>query len=193
MASTLKIDTVTTPDGTGNITFSRPIVADGSNLTNLPGGGKVLQVVQDVLTSKWSTSSTSFTPVVGLSVSITPASTSKVLVLGTLTGAAGAATNGGGACVKRDSTFIQVGDDAHGRSRGLGNSYRINHANETKQTTIAYLDTHGADGSTAVVYTWQVFSESPSTFYVNSDVDPTGSYTYYGNYASSIIAMEIGA
>jgi len=36
MASTLKIDTVTTPDGTGNITFSRPIVADGAALTNLP-------------------------------------------------------------------------------------------------------------------------------------------------------------
>ena len=30
MASTLKIDTVTTPDGTGNIAFSRPIVADVS-------------------------------------------------------------------------------------------------------------------------------------------------------------------
>ena len=36
MASTIKVDTVTTPDGTGNITFNRPIVADGSNLTNLP-------------------------------------------------------------------------------------------------------------------------------------------------------------
>jgi len=33
MASTLKIDTVTTPDGTGNIAFSRPIVADVSNVT----------------------------------------------------------------------------------------------------------------------------------------------------------------
>ena len=36
MASTIKVDTVTTPDGTGNITFNRPIVGDGSNLTNLP-------------------------------------------------------------------------------------------------------------------------------------------------------------
>ena len=35
MASTLKCDTVTTLDGAGNITFNRPIVADGSNLTNL--------------------------------------------------------------------------------------------------------------------------------------------------------------
>ena len=35
MASTIKVDTVTTPDGTGNITFNRPIVGDGSNLTNI--------------------------------------------------------------------------------------------------------------------------------------------------------------
>ena len=35
MASTIKIDTVTTPDGTGNITFSRPIVGDGSGLTGI--------------------------------------------------------------------------------------------------------------------------------------------------------------
>jgi len=33
MASTLKVDTITTPDGTGNITVSRPIVADVSNVT----------------------------------------------------------------------------------------------------------------------------------------------------------------
>ena len=40
MASTIKIDTVTTPDGTGNITFSRPIVADiavGSTLPAIDG------------------------------------------------------------------------------------------------------------------------------------------------------------
>ena len=33
MASTIKVDTITTPDGTGNIAFSRPIVADVSNVT----------------------------------------------------------------------------------------------------------------------------------------------------------------
>jgi hypothetical protein len=35
MASTLKIDTLTTPDGTGNITVSRPLVGDGSGLTGI--------------------------------------------------------------------------------------------------------------------------------------------------------------
>ena len=39
MASTLKVDTITTPDGTGNITFSRPITGlsgSGASLTALP-------------------------------------------------------------------------------------------------------------------------------------------------------------
>ena len=33
--STIKVNTLTTLDGTGNITFSRPIVGDGSNLTGV--------------------------------------------------------------------------------------------------------------------------------------------------------------
>ena len=36
MASTLKVDTITTPDGTGNITTERPLAGSGASLTNLP-------------------------------------------------------------------------------------------------------------------------------------------------------------
>jgi hypothetical protein len=54
---------------------------DGSQLTNLPGGGKVLQVVQGTLTSAFSTSSSSYVDT-GLSATITPSSSSsKILVL----------------------------------------------------------------------------------------------------------------
>ena len=35
MASTLKVDTITTPDGTGNITTERPLSGSGASLTNL--------------------------------------------------------------------------------------------------------------------------------------------------------------
>ena len=82
MASTLKCDTVTTLDGAGNITFSRPIVGDGSNLTGIlpavgssgnvltsngsawasatpAAGGKVLQAV-NVLTNTASSTSSQF-------------------------------------------------------------------------------------------------------------------------------------
>jgi len=36
MASTLKVDTITTPDGTGNITTERPLAGSGAGLTSLP-------------------------------------------------------------------------------------------------------------------------------------------------------------
>ena len=52
----------------------------GANLTNLPSGGKVLQVLQSTLTSDISTSAGSYVDT-GLSLAITPAATdSKVLV-----------------------------------------------------------------------------------------------------------------
>ena len=80
MASTLKIDTVTTPDGAGNITFSRPIVGDGSNLTGI-SGGKVLQVVSTTKTDV-ATASTGWNDITGMSISITPSATSsKIFVL----------------------------------------------------------------------------------------------------------------
>ena len=54
---------------------------DGSALTNLPGGGKVLQVVTGTLTTQTETSSSSFVTT-NLDVNITPsATTSKVLVM----------------------------------------------------------------------------------------------------------------
>ena len=50
-------------------------------------GGKVLQVVQTVKSDTFSTSSTTFTDVTGLSVSITPSSTSnKILILASISG-----------------------------------------------------------------------------------------------------------
>jgi len=54
---------------------------DGSALTNLPGGGKVLQVVQDThySTSHYSTSSSSFIDS-QLSATITSTSTSKLII-----------------------------------------------------------------------------------------------------------------
>ena len=36
MASTIKVDTIDTPDGTGNITVSRPLSGSGASLTSLP-------------------------------------------------------------------------------------------------------------------------------------------------------------
>jgi hypothetical protein len=80
-------------------------------------GGKVLQVVQTVKTSFFSSSSSSFVDVTGASVSITPSSVSnKVLIL--INGEYGSDNNDGFGYLKvlRNSTDLSVGD-----SRGSSN------------------------------------------------------------------------
>ena len=63
-----------------SVTINGSAVPLGGSTTIATGGGKVLQIVQGELTSTFSTSSSSFQDI-GLSASITPASTtSKILV-----------------------------------------------------------------------------------------------------------------
>ena len=78
------------------------------------GGGKILQVVQTEKTDTFSMSGTTFTDVTGLSVAITPSSTSsKILIVGSVL--IGAQTNFGFIRMLRDSTVINVGAAASNR------------------------------------------------------------------------------
>ena len=80
MASTIKTTNINTPDGTGSITFDRPIITASG-----VGAGKIVQVVQAVKTDVFSTNSTSYVDITGLSATITPsAATSKILITGCL-------------------------------------------------------------------------------------------------------------
>jgi|SaaInlStandDraft_3_1057020.scaffolds.fasta_scaffold69974_1 hypothetical protein len=84
--------TITLPDSTGSILDSTSTLdatklsgalpaIDGSSLTNLPGGGKVLQVVQTISTTRVQISSDSYADVAP-SLAITPSSTSsKILIM----------------------------------------------------------------------------------------------------------------
>jgi len=86
MASTLKVDTIQTNDGSGTIALQNQL--SGMTTASLPtvttdklGTGAVLQVVQTTNTGDVSTSSTSYSD--KMSASITPSSTSsKILIRG---------------------------------------------------------------------------------------------------------------
>jgi hypothetical protein len=79
-------------------------------------GGKILQVVTAQKTDTFSTNSTSFVDVTGLSVSITPSSaSSKILILASLS-----LGNDGTHCsarIYRDAVSIAKGDSAGSRIR----------------------------------------------------------------------------
>ena len=171
-------------------------VGNGAGLTNL-SGGKILQVVQSVKTNTQSFSTGSSTladsyfDISGLSVSITPASGTKCFVSYTVN-VGGQAGYGQGLALFRDSTQIYMGN-ADGSTIRLSNfDYTVDNK---KIDTMAgqFLDTHGANGSTAVTYKLQMYVATPGwTSRVNRS-QTTSSDRYYGRCASSITVMEVAS
>ena len=209
MASTLKIDTVTTPDGTGNITFSRPIVADvsnvtgtlpaidGSNLTNLPGGGKILQVVATEITATVTMTSSSYIDLTGMTVDITPtAASSKILV--SVTGSA-SCSHGDNAKFKlvrlvnsASATDVHVGDAAGSRTRAF---YGWGETTSTHSDTVStqFLDSPSYSLTDELTYKvqWTGYAVSRVNTWNRTSTDTDNANFYRG--ASSIIAWEIAA
>lgn len=152
-------------------------------------GGKVLQVVQTAKTDTFTTNSTSFIDLTGLSASITPSSTSnKILVLCDIVWS----ITGAQAFIKllRNSTDIYVGDSSGSRLQAKASLY-LPDANVTGSRVINYLDSPSTTSSTT--YKIQVKSESAvNTLAINrSQSNNDISNRVLGT--SSITLMEISA
>ena len=167
----------------GAVTQAKRGAASGTN-------SGLLQIVQATKTDQFSTTSTSYVDVTGLSVSITPSSTSnKILVLAMV--ALGGPQNGviiGK--VLRGTTDLLVGDASSSRTRG--NFSLITYGIETTMPTcnFQYLDSPGS--TSEQTYKVQVVSPAGETGGVNR----TGFHGDNSSYpvgASSITVMEIAA
>lgn len=159
------------------------------------GGGKVLQVVQGFKSDTFSTSSTSFTDVTGLSVTITPSSaTSKILVIGQVS-VGNIAKDGATPATSilrlvRASTTIFAGDTASSRSLGFAGVMYADQINNSANP-FQYLDSPATTSSTT--YKIQMLtSNASSTTYVNRSFND-GDAASVTRAASSIIVLEIGA
>ena len=106
-ASVTSNRTLTLPDNTGTILTGSSAITR----SQLPAGS-ILQVVQTTKTNTFSISSTSFTDITGLSVSITPISASnKILVFGDIS-IGGASGNFIIIQLVRGSTAVYIGTEA---------------------------------------------------------------------------------
>jgi hypothetical protein len=168
----------------------------GASLTgtqNIPKAtlptGSVLQVVSTTKTDTFSTvSSGSFVDVTGLSVSITPtSSSSKILVLyDTMIGP----QDTGFFRIVRDSTAIKQGDAAGGRIRTTVGSISPGGNNDKSAPGAgSYLDSPAS--TSALTYKIQVQNYS-GTLVVNRSYNDSDA-TYSGRGASTITVMEIAA
>lgn len=156
----------------------------------VPSQGKILQVVSTAKTDVFSTTSSSFTTVTGLSATITPTSaTSKILVFAQL--AVGGVNNArmGHWKVTRGGTDIYVGDSAGSRIRTvLGGYTTANVADFLFSFPVNYLDSPAS--TSALTYQVEARRQSAGTIYLNrttGDADDADS----ARGASSITLMEV--
>jgi|688.fasta_scaffold81935_5 hypothetical protein len=147
----------------------------------------ILQVVQATKTDTFTSTSTTLTDITGMSVSITPTSTtSKVLVTFSLHFDA---TNGVGfvASLLRGATEIFLGDAASTRRRGTTGA--LQYGDSMQLRTLMYLDSPAT--TSATTYKLQARVSSGSMFVNRTVTDTDGAV--YPRTASSITVMEVSA
>jgi hypothetical protein len=155
-------------------------VASGSKLVQ---PGAVLQVVSTTKTDAFTSASATFTAVTGLSATITPSSsTSKILVIASLTGAGTSGVTEAYARLMRGATAIAVGDAAGSSVRGLGGLTIT--ASLEQGLSVSHLDSPAT--TSATTYSFEARTQSGSGLvYVNRSANDSV------RGASSITLMEI--
>ncbi|NDB61359.1 hypothetical protein EB001_23410 [bacterium] len=157
-------------------------------------GGKVLQVVQTTKTDTFTTTSTSFVDVTGLSVSITPSSTSnKILVLVQISYGGSVNTYGGAKLIRGSTSIFEGTSDGASRTETtipMTTSNEPNsEANKMYTGSIFYLDSPSTTSSTT--YKIQIFTSSGTeTLAVNRNGSDSNN-NYNNRSTSSITVMEI--
>ena len=148
---------------------------------------KIVQVVSATLTSTFTTASTSFTDITGLTVSITPTlATSKIFVVATLSGCNDVGVNAGGIRLARGGTGILIGDTAGSRTSGE----QIEPPLGDRMLTVGLSVLDSPATTSATTYSIQCRQAAAGTFYVNrSKVDSNSDQYFRG--ASSITVMEV--
>ena len=150
--------------------------------------GKILQVVQTVKTDAFSTTSTSFVDITGLSVDITPTkASSKILVTATIDAFAQRTNsyNSMALVLLFRGTSPLVGGHMRGR---IDNSDTANYFNSGGHVSLKFLDdpTYSV-GDTLTYKVKGVNWAANSTLFVNNEAGNT----YYSK--STIIAQEVAA
>jgi hypothetical protein len=160
-------------------------------------GGKVLQVVSEIKTDKFTTSSTTATSITGLFATITPTSTSsKILVIANIfNGNQGTQygnhlylyyNDGSTTSVINDAT----GDTAGSRRRASG-AYRPAATSQQGCTAIQYL--HSPAKSTEIYYQIYMSTENASYTATVNSTGADGDSAVYARTASTVTLLEVAA
>jgi hypothetical protein len=165
------------------------------NIARIPNAAKVgigTNVVETVKSNTFTTTSTSYVDVTGLTVTITPSSaTSKILVLATLQ-LSDAAAGGVFVELQRAGTTIFIGDAAGSRVRasGMGTGASANVLGYQMQSvTLATVDSPAT--TSARIYKIRMRTDGSTGTLNRFGLD--GDNSSNGRVASSIVVIEVAA
>ena len=192
---------LTADSGGGTFEIKAPSSSGNTRVLTLPdtgnltlNGGKILQVVQTVKKDKTTIQSTSLTDITGMSVTITPSSSSnKVLIRYSLS----IFTNNQYWAMRllrgSDSTIF-IGDQnpsATSQTRGSFGSYMPSYV-DGRTVVQELLDSPNT--TSATTYKLQAHTPYSSSYIIGINTSPTqDNYTYMTNCVSTITAMEVAA
>jgi hypothetical protein len=189
----LDVDGLPTGSVTGTTLANNSVTRPKVNIN-----GTWLQVVSATKTNSFVTSSSGYTAITGLSVSITPTSTSsRILLMYSVNYDSTRSNSGGGFAFGRNGTII---DGMIGNAAGI--RYRVNmdfgannNADQSGMSrTSNYVDTPNTTSS--VTYQLFLFQDATtfSTFINRARFDDaSGAQSDDGRFASSVTAIELGA
>ena len=177
-------------------TLKLPSDGDGTILTTNSSVGKILQVLQTVKTDTFSTTSSTFTDVTGLSATITPSSNSnKILVKVSLGFVSGYASNSAvypNFVLVRGSTEIGKGD-ADGNKTDCSFAVLTNLQSGYMGSSAAFEFLDSPATTSATTYKLQMLSGyQTNTIYVNRMYN-NDDETYTTRAASTFTVMEVAA
>ena len=175
------------------LTGALPAIS-GASLTNLPAGGKILQVVSTTKADGFSTTSSSFTDITGLSRTITPtAASSKIHIV--------VSVHCGGAQNSYLGFLLLVGSTVVSRGPASGSITRCTFATQfadpdsTKTPSYTHLHSPTYSVGDTLTYKLQVLSGYQNNRITVNTVgrDPAANATYSMNGTSTITLMEVAA
>ena len=194
--SQISVDSVIPQSGTtvtlgaSGDTISIPSGVTMSNSGTASGFGKVLQVVTVDKSDIYSLGTTgTWTDITGLSVAITPSSTSNKILVGINLSIGFSVASTNMFRITRDGTAISVGDaDGSRRQATVGWYPGVNSSAVHGSVSYNYLDSPSTTSS--VTYKVQANIEN-ATFYLNRSGRDSNSTTQDGRRTSNIVLMEI--
>jgi hypothetical protein len=181
------------PDATDLVRQAPAQFEDLADAIETTLAGTILQVVQTVKTDTFTSTSTSFVDVTGVSVAITPtATTSKILVMAYAVIGQGTAFREAYIQLVRTSTAIFVGDTAGNRVSASGGG-ELASTNTQLGFAPVFLDSPATD--VAVTYKLQAKVgnvATPGTFTIGRSGDDSDTEGL-GRYPTSITVFEVAA